>query len=36
MECPYRVDTQCSFADRCVGPVCDRSEDPEEESEDLI
>ncbi len=29
MECPYRVDTQCSFADCCTGSVCDRPEDPE-------
>ena len=29
MECPYRVDTECSFADRCNGSVCEKPEEEE-------
>ena len=30
MKCPYRIDTECSFADCCTGSICERPEDSEE------
>ncbi len=34
MNCPYRVDTECDFAENCVGPVCEKDEDDVNEEEE--